>query len=70
MASGIDEVVSYVHEPAVVEISGGLVRFKYRSGNTPIEQCTSIRTATKLSDRIQRALRRHAAGEETIIVDD
>lgn len=68
MVTGSD-AVAFVNDPPIIEIEGSVAIVHYRTGNVS-PRAMSIRTLARASERVQKALRRHAAGEENIIVDD
>lgn len=65
-----DEFAAFVQEPPTIEISGGVALVRYRTGTLCAERAMSIPNLARAVDRAQRALKRHAAGEEIVIVDD
>lgn len=62
----LPELASFVHEPPIIEIAEKIAVVRHRGGG---ERAMSIRNLTRAGERIQRALRLHAAGEEHVIVD-
>jgi hypothetical protein len=64
------DITAFIECPAVVEISGGVVRICERSGEQRIERTMAIKTAAQTGERIKRALERYAKGDENVIVDD
>lgn len=60
------ETANFIHEPPVIEITAGVVIIRYRDG----ERAMSVKTLARAVDRGNRALQRHAAGDQNIIVDD
>lgn len=58
--------VSFIQQPPVIEIVGGVVLVR----DECIERAMSLSTLARVVDRGQRALKRHAAGETSVIVDD
>jgi hypothetical protein len=65
----VSDFAAFVHEPPVIEIDERIAIIRYRGGTTP-ERAMSVRNLQRASDRIQKALRLHAAGESHILVDD
>lgn len=63
----VGELATFVHEPPVIEIKGGIALVRYYGGG---ERAMSVKTLGRSVDRARRALRCHAAGDEHIIVDD
>lgn len=64
------EFVAFISEPAIIEVAGGVVRIKERSGATNIERAMSVRTFQRQVDRGTRALERFSLGEEHVVIDD
>jgi hypothetical protein len=62
-----EKVAAFIKEPPTIEITGGIAVVRYSQGG---ERAMSVKTLARAVDRAQRALRRHAAGDENIIVDD
>lgn len=61
--------VIYLDEPPTVEISGGVVHIRDRSGARLIERAMSIKNFRRSLERGQRALDRYAKGEENVVED-
>jgi hypothetical protein len=62
--------IVFIDEPATVQISGGIVHVRERSGGRRIKRTMSVATAEKTAERIRRALDRWAKGDQDIIVGD
>lgn len=61
------ENAAFVHMPPIVEINSGVAIIHYES---LADRAMSVRNLQRAVDRCERALKRHAAGEQNIIVDD
>lgn len=70
MASAPIQFTEFIEEPPVIEITGGVAIIRYRTGNCCAERAFSIKTLARAGERVQRALRMHAAGDDHVIVDD
>jgi hypothetical protein len=60
-------LTAFIQEVPVVEISGGVAIVRHRGEP---ERAMPVRTLSRFVERCQKALRRHAAGDENIIIDD
>lgn len=58
----------YLEEAPIIEINGGVAVARYVKAR--IDRAMSVRTLARTTERCRRALERHAAGEDNIIVDD
>lgn len=65
-----NEFIAFISEAPTIEISGGVAHVRDRSGNMRIDRAMSLKSLAKYVERGQRALKRHAEGDENIIVDD
>lgn len=65
-----NSVIPFVSEPPTIRIYGDVAHVWDRSGSMGSERAMSISSFVKFIERGQRALRRRAAGDEVIIVDD
>lgn len=61
------DFAAFVQEPPIIEINANVAIIRHHGIS---HRAMSVRTLSRISDRIQRALKRHAAGDENIIVDD
>lgn len=61
-------VTAFIDEPPVIEINGGIVVVTYRKAGT--QRAMSVRTLRRTVERGERALARHATGEDHITVDE
>lgn len=61
-------LAAFIDEPPVIEINGSIVRINYRRSD--IERVMSVRTLRRMVERGNRALERHATGEENIVIDE
>jgi hypothetical protein len=59
---------AFIDEPPVIEINGGIARISYRRAD--IERVMSVRTLRRVVERGKRALERHAAGDEHVVIDE
>lgn len=59
---------AFVNDAPIIEIKGGVAFVRY--GNSGMDRAMSIQTFTRAVERGQRALRKHAAGDEHVLVDD
>lgn len=57
----------FSNEPPIIEIRDEVAIIHH---NGQLERAMSVRSFTRWIDRGQKALRRHAAGEAHVIVDD
>jgi NaMN:DMB phosphoribosyltransferase len=64
------EFAVFTQEPPVIEIKDRIVVVRYRSGKDCIERAMSIRTLARIVERGKEALRRHATGDEHIVIDE
>jgi hypothetical protein len=64
------DFVAFIEGAAIVEVNGGVVRIRERSGEQRIERTMSVKTARATVERIGRALERYARGDENVVVDD
>ncbi len=64
------DIVAHLDEAPVVQIRKGVGRIIDRSGRARIERTMSIQDMRVYYERVGRALERHAAGEQDVIVDD
>jgi NaMN:DMB phosphoribosyltransferase len=60
---------AFIQEAPIIEIKGGVAIIRYR-GDPQGDRAMSVRTLARALERGQRALQRHAAGEENVIVDE
>jgi hypothetical protein len=63
------EFPSFIDEPPIVSISGGVVFISYRASGARPERAMSLRTFERAIARGQRALERYAGRETDVIVD-
>jgi hypothetical protein len=60
---------AFAQEPPVIEIKDRVAIIRYR-GKEHCERAMSIRTLGRTVERAQLALRRHASGDEHIVIDE
>lgn len=70
MSNGVNEFVAHITEAPTVEIRDGVAHVRDRSGNMRIDRAMSVRSFAKYVERGQRALERHAAGDDNVCIDD
>ena len=65
-----NEFIAHISEAPTIEIRDGVAHVLDRSGPMRIERAMSVKSFAKYVERGQRALKRYADGEQSIIVDD
>jgi hypothetical protein len=68
MAKAKSGCTTFMREPAVIEIRNGVAVIKYPIEG--VERAMSVKNLQRSVERAQKALRLHASGEDTIIIDD
>lgn len=62
--------VPFFSEPPRIEISGGIVNIRLRSGAENTEMAMSVGNLIRAVERGQRAIKRYTDGDQTVIIDD